>query len=90
MSVYVCESCNLSTSLDVGYDSYICSLCNKWIEKQCSDDECEYCVGRPDNPIREDIHLMFVEVYEELGETGLRSMEKEFFRLKYEEGYGYE
>lgn len=32
------------------YDAYHCTKCKVWIEKQCSDADCGFCVNRPENP----------------------------------------
>jgi len=33
------------------YDSYFCPKCNRWLDEQCSDPNCEFCVNRPDIPL---------------------------------------
>jgi len=33
-----------------GYDAYYCDKCNKWLELQCFDPNCEYCARRPLTP----------------------------------------
>lgn len=35
------------------YDAYYCKLCNKWLEDKCDDPTCEYCPGRPEQPIQD-------------------------------------
>lgn len=32
------------------HDAYYCETCDKWLEKKCNDDMCEYCTVRPDKP----------------------------------------
>ena len=32
------------------YDCYYCKSCNKWLETECGDKECQYCVDRPLRP----------------------------------------
>lgn len=29
------------------YDAYYCGICGEWIEPQCKDPKCSYCVNRP-------------------------------------------
>jgi hypothetical protein len=31
------------------YDGYACLICGEWMEKQCSDPQCEYCKDRPED-----------------------------------------
>jgi len=35
------------------YDAYHCTKCKIWIEKQCGDTRCGFCVNRPENPPKE-------------------------------------
>ena len=35
------------------YDAHYCPMCDTWIEKKCSDVECEYCKNRPEKPLKE-------------------------------------
>jgi hypothetical protein len=32
------------------WDAWHCLQCAKWLEKQCSDEACSFCVGRPETP----------------------------------------
>ncbi len=32
------------------FDAYHCIKCNQWLEKQCSDSNCEFCSKRPEKP----------------------------------------
>lgn len=44
--------CGHKTKYSEKYDCYYCKECNKWLEGQCSDKECEFCSKRPDKPMR--------------------------------------
>lgn len=35
------------------HDGYFCPVCDIWLESQCNDPECDYCVGRPEHPSEE-------------------------------------
>ena len=47
----MCDKCLMLLDYNERWDAYYCSKCNEWVEKQCSDAECYYCVGRPKNPV---------------------------------------
>lgn len=47
---YLCESCNGVLNLNPMYDAYFCPKCDTWAEKKCTDENCYFCVGRPDKP----------------------------------------
>lgn len=32
------------------HDAYWCEECGEWIERKCSDPECEFCKDRPEKP----------------------------------------
>lgn len=32
------------------YDAYYNPITDEWLEKKCSDPECDYCKNRPDKP----------------------------------------
>jgi hypothetical protein len=34
------------------YDAYYDEDTNQWLESQCDDPECEYCVNRPATPLK--------------------------------------
>jgi hypothetical protein len=46
-----CEEHNWPTHYNKKHDAHYCPDCNIWLESQCIDPECEYCVGRPDKPL---------------------------------------
>lgn len=37
------------------YDSFYCHICKIWVDKRCSDVECEYCTKKPEIPDHEKI-----------------------------------
>lgn len=47
-----CDKCE--SELDIKYsgihDAYYCETCDIWLEQKCKDDDCEYCVDRPEKP----------------------------------------
>lgn len=50
MSNSFCDKCGSERQYSNKYDAYYCELCNKWLERTCSDSECEYCKDRPEKP----------------------------------------
>lgn len=32
------------------FDSDFCAVCDEWKNKLCSDENCEFCQGRPSKP----------------------------------------
>lgn len=66
-SSFICKKCSNPTVHFESYDAYVCGLCNSWNEKQCSDNECYYCVNRPEKPFNEYENSIFIKCYEELG-----------------------
>ena len=45
-----CDVCGTEKNYNSKYDSYYCILCNTWLEKTCSDPDCDFCVQRPEKP----------------------------------------
>jgi hypothetical protein len=45
-----CNRCGLFVIYYVKYDAYFCPFCREWLDRQCSDPECEYCRPRPSVP----------------------------------------
>ena len=47
-----CKNCQSKDNAvrDDQYDAYHCTKCKVWIEKQCSDTDCGFCVNRPEKP----------------------------------------
>lgn len=46
-----CEEKGLkSLAYSSDYDAYFCRICDTWLERQCSDEDCDFCVGRPETP----------------------------------------
>lgn len=37
---------------DEKYDVFFCPICDDWLEKKCSDDDCDYCKNRPLKPTK--------------------------------------
>lgn len=33
------------------HDALYCPKCDEWLEKQCNDSECQFCVGRSAKPL---------------------------------------
>jgi hypothetical protein len=36
------------------YDAYYDEDTNEWLEEVCGDTNCEYCMNRPEKPMKED------------------------------------
>jgi Zn finger protein HypA/HybF involved in hydrogenase expression len=51
VSDLACDICNSAIVYHDKYDAQFCPNCNHWLEKACSDADCCYCAGRPDNPL---------------------------------------
>lgn len=45
-----CLNCGQLAEYSKDYDSYYCLYCNHWLDKLCTDSECEYCTKRPETP----------------------------------------
>lgn len=50
MTELKCNKCENKASYSEKYDVYYCKNCNIWLEKKCSDSNCEFCTNRPDSP----------------------------------------
>jgi hypothetical protein len=49
-----CDSCNSQLIYSEDYDALFCGSCNHWVESaHCSDPSCDYCHGRPEQPLSE-------------------------------------
>jgi len=46
-----CETCNHVKLFDIDHDAHFCPLCNVWIDKKCSDPNCDFCSTRPEKPL---------------------------------------
>lgn len=47
----VCSVCNSKKVYYDKHDAKFCPVCNIWLEKQCSDEGCDYCKVRPEKPL---------------------------------------
>ena len=47
-----CKNCKGKISYNFKYDSYYCKSCNKRLESQCGNKECEFCSTRPITPLK--------------------------------------
>ncbi len=47
-----CPTCNATTIYHEGADAHFCPECNEWLERACSDPECDYCSQRPLHPLK--------------------------------------
>ncbi len=45
-----CNKCGKEAVYSEEYDAYYCDVCDAWLEDVCTDYECNYCNGRPENP----------------------------------------
>lgn len=46
-----CRHCGRIVSYSQRYDAFFCMPCNSWLEEQCTDPACEFCVGRASHGI---------------------------------------
>ena len=46
-----CQECGaMSRIYNEKFDAYFCAVCDKWLEKECSDQTCVLCPNRPEKP----------------------------------------
>lgn len=45
-------TCIKKSTYNEEFDAYYCAGCDKWIEPMCNDEYCEFCVSRPDKPLK--------------------------------------
>lgn len=65
------------------YDANYDELTNEWLEKKCSDPECEYCAGRPDRPLDKTEIDVLIEALGWARKNGLEHEFLEFFLSDY-------
>jgi len=46
-----CPYCKSIQFYFIKYDAYFCKKCNKWLESNCKDPKCKFCVDRPKKPL---------------------------------------
>ncbi len=46
-----CPDCSSEKVYYHDYDAKFCPNCNKWLEKRCNDETCDYCSIRPEKPL---------------------------------------
>jgi len=46
----LCEQCGEPLVFLFRYDAICCPVCNRWLDRVCSDPECPYCSQRPATP----------------------------------------
>ena len=44
--------CGQEKSYSEKWDAFYCDACREWREPLCNDKECEFCVHRPEKPIK--------------------------------------
>lgn len=47
---YSCSTCDTEAVRDEKYDAFYCPACMVWLESQCPDLDCGFCLERPDRP----------------------------------------
>ena len=47
----VCKQCGTNTVWNAKLDTIFCPRCNIWLEKKCTEPDCEYCQNRPEFPL---------------------------------------
>ncbi|MGB0757451.1 MAG: hypothetical protein ACPGO5_03275 [Patescibacteria group bacterium] len=45
------HSCGEKQIYHEKYDAYFCPKCNVWLEHSYQDNTCDYCKGRPSDPL---------------------------------------
>jgi hypothetical protein len=46
-----CEFCGNEESFSKEYNTYYCDKCNVWLESECDDPDCDFCLTRPQRPL---------------------------------------
>ena len=46
-----CYLCGATASYSKEHDALYCPVCNMWLEDDCGEEDCEFCVGRPESPL---------------------------------------
>lgn len=54
---------------DEGVDCYFCGVCNKWLESQCTDANCGYCVDRRVEPLSKEQQVMYLKIKQFIDEN---------------------
>jgi hypothetical protein len=52
------------------FDATCCPLCNEWLEVDCGDPSCDFCLNRPTNPLTQSQHevaLNLIQAYSKQG-----------------------
>lgn len=42
--------CDHERKLCTKHDAFFCPKCDEWLERKCSDENCEFCQNRPEKP----------------------------------------
>ena len=42
-----CYKCEVDACYSSRHDAWFCGHCKEWLEENCGDSECGYCVDRP-------------------------------------------
>lgn len=46
----VCDKCREYGVYSPKYDAYYCYKCDIWLENKCKEEDCEFCIKRPEKP----------------------------------------
>ena len=44
-------TCGHEEIYNAEYDAHYCGICNIWVDVQCEDPQCCYCIDRPETPL---------------------------------------
>jgi hypothetical protein len=47
-----CSRCGRAAERSDKHDAYFCPACERWLEAECGDPNCEFCAGRPARPLQ--------------------------------------
>jgi hypothetical protein len=61
-----CHNCNEIGKYSELFDAYFCKKCGIWLEKNCGDPKCLFCLNRPNKP--SEIEMSKEEILRELTE----------------------
>jgi len=45
-----CHYCEHELSYSKEHDAKYCRICDIWVEIECGDPDCNFCIGRPEKP----------------------------------------
>lgn len=52
-------------------DAICCALCNEWLEEDCDDPFCEFCILRPVKPLSDENYQNALSLIQKYSKSGL-------------------